>query len=117
MPPKIAGPAGGVPPAGGGKKSGARDVLGFQSLSEGVKEPLDQEVFMQRITAKAALLLAPLAVAAVVAGCGSSNKNNNATTSTSTTPTTSTSTTTPTTAPAAGKASTVKLSADPGGAL
>src|SRR5205807_752639 len=39
------------------------------------------------------------------------------TTSTSTTPTTSTSTTTPTTAPAAGKASTVKLSADPGGAL
>ena len=72
---------------------------------------------MRRITAKAALLLAPVAVAAVVAGCGSSNKNNNASTSTSTTPTTTSTSTTPTTPAAAGTASTVKLSADPGGAL
>lgn len=70
---------------------------------------------MQRITAKAALLLAPMAVAVVVAGCGGGNDNKNASTSTSTTQNTSTSTT-PTT-PTAGKASTVKLSADPGGAL
>jgi uncharacterized cupredoxin-like copper-binding protein len=80
-----------------------------------LKEPLDQEVFMQRITAKAALVLAPMAVAALVAGCGGGNDNKNASTSTSTTRNTSTSTTPAT--PAAAKASTLKLSADPGGAL
>ena len=69
---------------------------------------------MRRITAKAMLLVAPIAVAAVVAGCGGGD-DNNASTSTSTTQSTSTSTT-PTT-PAAGVASTLKLSADPGGAL
>lgn len=64
---------------------------------------------MQRITAKAALLVAAVAAAAVVAGCGD---DDNVSTSTSTTQSTTTSTT-----PAAGKASTQKLSADPGGAL
>jgi uncharacterized cupredoxin-like copper-binding protein len=73
---------------------------------------------MRRTKAKAALLLAPMAVAALVAGCGGGN-DKNASTSTSTTQSTSPSTTpTPTpTSPAAGKASTLKLSADPGGAL
>jgi plastocyanin len=70
---------------------------------------------MRRTKANAALLLAPMAVAALVAGCGGGNDNKNASTPTSTTQSTSTSTT-PTT-PAAGKASTLKLSADPGGAL
>jgi uncharacterized cupredoxin-like copper-binding protein len=73
---------------------------------------------MRRTKANAALLLAPMAVAALVAGCGGGN-DKNASTSTSTTQSTSPSTTpTPTpTSPAAGKASTLKLSADPGGAL
>jgi uncharacterized cupredoxin-like copper-binding protein len=90
---------------------GARDVLGSRVS---LKELLDQEVSMQRITAKAGLLFAPMAVAAVVAGCGGGSDNKNASTSTSTTQNTSTSAAT---TPAAGKASTLKLSADPGGAL
>lgn len=69
---------------------------------------------MSRLT-KALVLLSALAmVLAVAAGCGSSNKDNSSSTTTTTPATTTTTKTTPA---AAGKGSTLKLSADPSGAL
>ena len=69
---------------------------------------------MNRLT-KAFVLLSALAVTVAAAtGCGSSNNDNSSSTST-TTPATTTTSTTKTTAGGAG--STLKLSADPSGAL
>jgi len=87
-----------------------REYLGPKRASFGMKEEYMPNAIRKTLVAIAIVSLTGL----LVAGCGSKKKSS---TASSTTPTTSTTSTSTTPSSAGGGGGTVKLSADPGGAL